>query len=100
MGPGKSIYMICQTEPILVVQYSHLWPLEKSVQNLYYVCILATYGPMKNLTSVFKQNCHTTTYGPGKIFTCFVKLNPYWMSNIVTYGPLKKLYRTCTMSVS
>ena len=38
------------------------------VQNLYYVCILAMYGPVKNLKSVLKQNCDIDTYGPGNFF--------------------------------
>ena len=56
--------------------------------------ILATYGPVKILTSVCKQNCDLATYGPGKIL-CFVKLNPNWVCNIATYGPLKYLYYFC-----
>ena len=60
-GQGK-IYMLCQTKPILGVQYSHLWPLEKFVQSKYYVCILATYGPVKNLTCVLKTKCNIATY--------------------------------------
>ena len=72
MAPRK----IC-TEPVLCLYPSHVWPREKSYKRI-----------------------NIATYGPGKNFTCFVKLNPYLVCNIATYDPLKKLFRTCTMSVS
>ena len=57
LWPRENFLILCQTELIMgVFIIATYGPLKHFLQNLCYVSIMATKFPVKNLTSIFKQN--------------------------------------------